>query len=71
MKVEKLKPQLLQQNHLMKNIDIHSIDGAQMLIAAGLTALNPIAILPYLYYPFVLGIVALLSILFRYPRRYS
>ena len=45
--------------------------GAQMLIAAGLTALNPIAILPYLYYPFVLGIVALLSILFRYPRRYS
>lgn len=45
--------------------------GAQMLIAAGLTTLNPIAILPYLYYPFVLGIVALLSILFRYPRRYS
>lgn len=45
--------------------------GAQMLISAGLTALNPIAILPYLYYPFVLGIVALLSILFRYPRRYS
>ena len=45
--------------------------GAQMLIAAGLTALNPIAILPYLSYPFVLGIVALLSILFRYPRRYS
>ncbi|MBQ9708551.1 MAG: Na+/H+ antiporter NhaC family protein, partial [Firmicutes bacterium] len=45
--------------------------GAQILIAAGLTALNPIAILPYLYYPFVLGIVALLSIFFRYPRRYS
>ena len=45
--------------------------GAQILIAAGLTALNPIAILPYLYYPYVLGIVALLSIIFRYPRRYS
>ena len=45
--------------------------GAQILIAAGLTALNPIAILPYLYYPFVLGIAALLSIFFRYPRRYS
>ena len=45
--------------------------GAQMLIAAGLTALNPISILPYLYYPFVLGIVALLSILLRYPHRYS
>jgi Na+/H+ antiporter NhaC len=45
--------------------------GAQMLIAAGLTALNPIAIIPYLYYPFVLGVVALLSVLLRYPRRYS
>ena len=45
--------------------------GAQMLIAAGLASLNPVSILPYLYYPFVLGIFALLSILFRYPRRYS
>ena len=45
--------------------------GAQMLIAAGLAAINPISILPYLYYPFALGIFALLSILFRYPRRYS
>ena len=45
--------------------------GAQMLIAAGLASLNPVSILPYLYYPFVLGIIALLSILFRYPRRYS
>ena len=45
--------------------------GAQMLIAAGLASLNPISILPYLYYPFVLGIVALLSILFRYPKRFS
>ena len=45
--------------------------GAQMLIAAGLASLNPISILPYLYYPFALGIFALLSILFRYPKRYS
>ena len=45
--------------------------GAQLLIAAGLTSLNPVSILPYLYYPVVLGIVALLSILLRYPRRYS
>ena len=45
--------------------------GAQMLIAAGLASINPIAILPYLYYPFTLGIVALLSILLRYPKRYS
>jgi Na+/H+ antiporter NhaC len=45
--------------------------GAQMLMAAGLAGLNPMAILPYLYYPFVLGLTALLAILLRYPRRYS
>lgn len=45
--------------------------GAQMLMAAGLAQLNPIDILPYLYYPFALGIGATLSILIRYPRRYS
>ena len=45
--------------------------GAQMLIAAGLAALNPVSIVPYLYYPLALGIVALLSILLRYPKRYS
>ena len=45
--------------------------GAQMLIAAGLASLNPVAILPYLYYPITMGIVALLSILLRYPKRYS
>jgi hypothetical protein len=42
-----------------------------MLMAAGLAQLNPIDILPYLYYPFALGIGATLSILIRYPRRYS
>ena len=45
--------------------------GAQILIAAGLASINPVTILPYLYYPFALGMVALLSILFRYPKRYS
>ena len=45
--------------------------GAQMLIAAGLAAINPVSILPYLYYPLALGVIALLSILLRYPRRYS
>ncbi|MBR3109694.1 MAG: Na+/H+ antiporter NhaC family protein [Prevotella sp.] len=44
---------------------------AQILIAAGLASLSPVSIIPYLYYPFVLGVVALLSILLRYPRRYS
>ena len=45
--------------------------GAQLLIAAGLASLNPVSIIPWLYYPFVLGIAAIGSILFRYPRRYS
>mgnify|MGYP001516673329 CR=1 FL=1 len=45
--------------------------GAQMLIAAELTGLSPISIIGYLYYPMILGVVALLSIFFRYPRRYS
>ena len=45
--------------------------GAQMLMAAGLAQLNPISILPYLYYPLVIGVTALLSIIFRYPKRYS
>lgn len=45
--------------------------GAQLLIASGLAAINPVSILPYLYYPLALGIAALLAILLRYPRRYS
>ena len=45
--------------------------GAQMLMAAGLAALNPISIIPYLYYPVAIGIISLLAIIFRYPKRYS
>ena len=45
--------------------------GAQMLIAAELSGLSPLNILGYLYYPFVLGILAVLSIIFRFPRKYS
>lgn len=39
--------------------------GAQLLIAAGLATINPIDIIPYLYYPFLLGGVTLLSILWK------
>jgi Na+/H+ antiporter NhaC len=45
--------------------------GAQMLMAAGLAKLNPIEIIPFLYYPFTVGVIALIAILFRYPKRYS
>lgn len=40
--------------------------GAQMLIAAGLSNVTPIAIIPYLYYPMLIGVALLLSIFFRY-----
>lgn len=45
--------------------------GAQLLMAAGLAAINPIDIIPWLFYPIAIGIAALLSILLRYPKRYS
>ena len=32
--------------------------GAQMLIASGLASVNPLDIIPYLYYPYILGAVA-------------
>ena len=42
--------------------------GAQILMAAGLAHLSPLDIIPCLYYPFVMGLFALLSILFRWPK---
>lgn len=45
--------------------------GAQMLMAAGLASISPASIIIYLYYPMVMGLFALLSILFRYPKKYS
>ena len=45
--------------------------GAQMLMASGLAGVSALAIIARLYYPFVLGFVALLSILLRFPRKYS
>ncbi|MGL4993603.1 MAG: Na+/H+ antiporter NhaC family protein [Bacteroidales bacterium] len=45
--------------------------GAQLLMAAGLAKISPIEIIPHLYYPFFLGIATILSIIFRYPRKYT
>ena len=45
--------------------------GAQMLMASGLAGVSAAAIIGNLYYPFALVAVALLSILLRFPRRYS
>ena len=45
--------------------------GAQMLMASGLAGVSAAAITGYLYYPFTLGLLAALSILLRFPRKYS
>ena len=45
--------------------------GAQLLMAAGLAKINPAHIVPYLYYPFAIGLVTILAIVFRYPKKYS
>lgn len=45
--------------------------GVQMLLAAGLSGLSPLDIIPYLYYPMAIGLAALFAILFRYPRRFN
>ena len=45
--------------------------GAQLLMAAGLAAISPFDIIGYLYYPIILGVIAMFGILFRFPRKYS
>ncbi len=45
--------------------------GAQLLIAAGLAKISPIEILPHLYYPVLLGFIGIMSILLRFPKKYS
>lgn len=43
--------------------------GAQMLIASGLASVGPLDIIPYLYYPYILGLVALINIGLPLPLR--
>jgi len=42
--------------------------GAQILMAAGLSGLSPLEIIGYLYYPMIMGVFAVLSIIFGYPK---
>jgi Na+/H+ antiporter NhaC len=42
--------------------------GAQLLIASGLAYINPLEVIPYLYYPFVLGTFAFLYIIFKHEK---
>jgi Na+/H+ antiporter NhaC len=39
--------------------------GAQVLIAAGLASINPVEIIPYLYYPVLIGIAVIVTILMK------
>ena len=45
--------------------------GAQMLMASGLAGISAMGILEFMYYPFTLGVVAVLAIVFRFPRKMS
>lgn len=42
--------------------------GAQLLMASGLAAVSPLAIIPHLYYPICIGITVAVSIIIRRPR---
>ena len=42
--------------------------GAQLLTAAGLVAISPVEIIPYLYYPGLMGIFGMLAIVFGLPK---
>lgn len=39
--------------------------GAQLLIAAGLACISPLDIIPYLYYPYILGAITIINIIFH------
>ena len=45
--------------------------GAQLLIAAKLASLSPLSIISYLYYPMCIAFMSIMSILFRFPKKYS
>lgn len=45
--------------------------GAQLLMAASLSGVSPVSIMKYLYYPYLLGVGALLAIWLGFPRTHS
>ena len=45
--------------------------GAQLLLASQLAGTTPLGIAQHLYYPLLLGVCALMAIIFRLPRKYS
>ena len=45
--------------------------GAHVLVGASLAGVSPFELIPYLYYPMLVGVAAVISIAFRLPRKYS
>ena len=45
--------------------------GAQLLMASSFSGVPSTSIIPYLYYPLTLAVVAFLSIILRFPKKYS
>lgn len=45
--------------------------GAQLLMAGGLAGVSPAAIIPYLYYPMLVGVMTLFSIYTGYPKKFT
>lgn len=45
--------------------------GAQLLIAASLAGVSAVTILPYLYYPVLMGIASVVAIVLQRPRKYT
>ena len=43
--------------------------GAQLLMAAGLAAISPVEIMLHLYYPFLIGVMMIISIILKFPKR--
>lgn len=42
--------------------------GAQLLLASSLSKISPIEIMKYLYYPYLMGIIALVCIIVGFPK---
>ena len=42
--------------------------GAQLLMASALAGVSPLAIIPYLYYPMLIGLMLIFAIIFRFPK---
>lgn len=45
--------------------------GAQILMTSGLTNSNPLEVVKFTFYPMGIALMAILAIVFRFPRKYS